>query len=217
MASGLTWNMQHGGDRWITLEGTGRASLFDFICLQEMDVRSFPGGWAGGATAGGTIHFGTRSRGVAYNYFVQHFGLTGMNSLAVLSPHLIINTHSVMPPWVSTRPSPGIEVNLPGYGLAWVFSIHAPSLGGSPAQLGWIDTVLTSIQTHSGGNFICAGDFNASPAAIASMGWSVVSSGEVTQRSGGELDFAVCSAGLVTIARADTAFSTSDHVSVRFS
>jgi endonuclease/exonuclease/phosphatase (EEP) superfamily protein YafD len=89
--------------------------------------------------------------------------------------------------------------------------------------MGWINLVLSAIVARRYGRWICAGDFNASPAAVAALpvvtanGLQVVSNGNgsPTQQSGGELDLAVCAGKVVTDATVQNSLG-SDHWPVHF-
>jgi hypothetical protein len=81
-----------------------------------------------------------------------------------------------------------------------IAGIHALSAGDSPATVDDVKKALGYIRENST-NWILIGDFNMSPSyALKNLGTNpfaedINSSGMVTQKSGGELDWAICSVG----------------------
>ena len=202
-----TWNMEHGSDRWTYLNQHTDA---DALCLQETSNARFANFTAAVINNQnvfeGDLRLGSTLRGVAMKILIAHFGVTGQNSCGVAvpdpTPAPAPASLVIAPPNVSTRATPGLQ--LPAlHNNVWVFSIHAPSTQGNAWQMAWIGNVLTAIAAN-GGNWICAGDYNATPDSVQAVcppGAVVVSPDGPTHRNGGTLDFAVASAaGLLTSA-----------------
>jgi hypothetical protein len=210
-----TWNLEHGNDRWPMLASLPNAHA---ICLQE--TAAHIGGLAPGVVNGcpafqGAYQIGSNRRGTAYTLLLAWFGATGMNSVGVMVAGGAGGTDIIPPPAAGTRGTPGLQHAPSG---VWIYSIHAPSNGGSAWQMGWINAVIVAIAGRGHANWICAGDFNATPAAVAAVspvGTMVVHPNCPTQQSGGCLDFAVCSAGVLNSAQVG-AGRNSDHWPVKF-
>ncbi len=95
-------------------------------------------------------------------------------------------------------------------GLA-VFSVHAWSGGGADAPA-LMDQIKTVSKT-----WIAAGDFNRDPSSWDKTGYAGLlnCSGEATQKSGGELDYMICSGGKVAKASL-LDLNASDHKALLF-
>nr|WP_274389819.1 endonuclease/exonuclease/phosphatase family protein [Azospirillum doebereinerae] len=99
----------------------------------------------------------------------------------------------------------------------WVYNIHAPS-GNHKAASGVAANLLGQIGGKE--KFICAGDYNCTPADMMLRGFKAVSGGGATHQNGNTLDFAV--GQKVTVTPYVSMFSTmptlvSDHYSQCFS
>jgi Endonuclease/Exonuclease/phosphatase family len=216
-----TWNMEHGSDRWSYLT---QFEDPDAICLQETSAYPFSTKFGHGKaplkqsaingvpTVQGAYRIGTKTRGTEMELLTAAFGFTGQNSVAVMVKGKALAADVIAPPAPGTRATPGLQHS----NGVWVFSIHAPSTQGGAWQMNWIGRTLAAIAGRCK-DWICAGDFNAAPTAVAMVaprGLLVVAPGTPTQMSGNELDFAVCTGGVVAQAMVSELFQA-DHLPVK--
>ncbi|WP_437677020.1 endonuclease/exonuclease/phosphatase family protein [Sorangium sp. So ce131] len=192
-----TWNMEHANPNWGFLS---QFANLDAVCLQETGARMtrmIPDRHSPRNIHGELVYFGMIQIG-RYNFMriALAWFRAGQNSLAVATrdTHAPFDIEVIPPPAANTRATIGLQL-APPHQDTWVYSIHAPSKQGSAWQMEWIARVLAAIDARGHARWICAGDYNASPAAVGALcppEHFVVDAGQATHQKGGNYDFAVC-------------------------
>ena len=203
----LTWNSQ--GAKWGEVWNAVKQRRPAVFCLQECGV---PPDYGFKKFATGT--FGTYWSATYNGYYIFYcewlYAVNRRCDLAILSQTKTSSFYSES----NYRPMIGLEIE-PG---KFAFTLHAPA---SNQAAEYNKTLL--IQgirrlAKQPSAWICAGDFNCEPKAMASPAhWRVIASANPTQQSGGVLDYAVYAGQLQVGYQGAVGTLVSDHYGQAFS
>ncbi|KAB7849996.1 RICIN domain-containing protein [Streptomyces mobaraensis] len=206
-----TWNMQVGSDRWNGVRTLART--FDVVALQEV-----PGSAPGGSrliSRNGNLHSYRWDLGRGQVRYL-HILIQGSRNLGLVTSFYPDSVRELSGGYRSALAAVRREDRT-------VFaSVHAASNGGRPNDAASLIRRVAGYASGNGiANWVVLGDFNRSPQAVANDGvplnTRIYNSGQATQQSGNELDFAASNVNTQNWHAAVNPNYGSDHWPVGFS
>lgn len=203
-------------------------SSHPFLPADEAPVRYINGGQNNPHVTQNQWTIDSNSRATVNTAFIYHIQTNAQHNVAIVSTQQAEEVIVVNPANPAHRPAVGIRL-----GSDYFFSLHAQAYENneSPGIVQSIENDLSNVLTQNPDTtWIIMGDYNRSPASLANrlanppdnVHREIVHTDSITQRSGGNLDYAVTGTGVERNRRATVAYihaengMLSDHCGILF-